>query len=153
MAQLSPSLFRTLIMMPPLTGSKSLNNPADFLLRKTEYLLPSQIVEIVLKDVGEEAGGERSHLVLLDCLALPNILHCFLKFRHCSCKIWTSGSNFNLTWVIVWIIDPSLARVTSWKAQDFLLWELPVFLSCILVLYAFCQNPNVTLTQPQLNLN
>ena len=100
LAQLSPSLFRTLIMMPPLTGSKSLNNPADFLLRKTEYLLPSQIVEIVLKDVGEEAGGERSHLVLLDCLALPNILHCFLKFRHCSCKIWTSGSNFNLTWVL-----------------------------------------------------
>ena len=140
-------------MTPPLIGSKSLNDQADYLSITNEYLLPSKIVEIVLQDVGEEAGWERSHLVLQNCLALPNILHCFLKFRHCSCKIWTSGSHFNLTWVIVWIIDPSLARVTSWKAQDFLLWELPVFLSCILVLYAFCQNPNVTLTQPQLNLN
>ena len=45
-------------MTPPLIGSKSLNDQADFLSITNEYLLPSKIVEIVLQDVGEEAGGE-----------------------------------------------------------------------------------------------
>ena len=65
------------------------------------------------------------------CLILPLLINSSFSsiIEHCNILHLTTKND---TWVMVLIITPSLAKVMSWYLQEFLLWDDPVSLSCIL---------------------